>query len=241
MQIKRFDLNAGIAWLRHGWALSERARGVWLALAAIYLAILALLNVVPFLGPLVVTLLTPLFIAGAMETARESGTQDAGAYLRRAWRFLTRVLGDADRTVSIMVVSTLLLGADVVIRILAQLLHINGAAVPAYLAGSVSASIGIPALLNVALVWLLRFALMVWAPCAVYLIVLRNDPPLRAMEMAAKGVARNALAFAPVAVALLLPLIIASHFHILYAGVVGRLVLPVFMGTAYTACREMYG
>ena len=67
---RRLPANAGLAWLRSGWALFKRSPVLWVALTLVYFLIYFALALVPLVGAMVSSLLAPLFGAGFMIGAR---------------------------------------------------------------------------------------------------------------------------------------------------------------------------
>ncbi len=130
------------------WCCSAREPVLWLAMSFVYLSLAILLSQIPFIGWLILVLFTPLCMLGALSLAHtRNGLETAGDampsspdvrafrpglhYLRdlltRAARRLFSGFKEEDRLLPIMVISTLLLGGVVVIKILAQLLKVGGA------------------------------------------------------------------------------------------------------------------
>lgn len=60
----------GAHWWAAGWRLFAAAPAIWLVIAAIYLALMLGLALVPVFGPLASTLLTPILAGGALQGAR---------------------------------------------------------------------------------------------------------------------------------------------------------------------------
>ena len=251
MQIHRFGAKQGRDWLARGWRLVTLDLPTWLMMSGLYLLFASMLNWLPFVGYLVLVLLTPMLVAGAalhaaeVDSGETTRLKNAGvaALKERAARAagkLLQIFNDADRTLAVMVVATLTLGAIVLIQILAQLLKVGGAALPAMLKGGVGASIWVPALLALIVVWLAKLIVLIAAVCAVYFIVLHRDSPLTAMERSINACGANILPLLMAMLPLLVPLIVAAYVHWLITVVLGLIVLPWVITSLYVAYKDMH-
>ena len=254
MQTKRLALRQAGAWLAGGWSLFRRGPALWLAIAAIYLALAILLDQIPFVGILLVVLLTPVFAAGAFAYAADLDDQAGG----RAWpaeggigdklkslfvhaaERLLYAAGEPDRLLSLGVIATLLLGAAVVVQLLAEMLKVGGAALPAFLSGSVGPSIWVPALISLAVVVALKLFLTFVMLYAVQLVIVERHSPLTALEYGANACVGSLLPLLGIGVALILPLIIAMGIGYLPMVVVGLVVLPLLTASLYRSYRDLY-
>lgn len=244
----RFSINA----LAHAWAQFRRQPLPWLAMATVYVALAGALHIIPFIGYLVMVLLTPLMLAGALLTAHEWETENAADAPGGEWRErlmqrlsdavakLFRVFGDSDRALATMVIATFTLGAVVLLQIVAQLLRVGGAALPAMAAGSVSASVWLPALLSLIFIWLVKLFLIWVASLAVALVVFRGDAPLHAMETGVRICVAQAGSLALIALALLVPLIVAAYLSAPIAYLVALVTLPLYVSALHFTFKTLY-
>ncbi len=253
MQVKKLAASHSKAWIGCGWQLFFKNRALWLAMSAIYVALAVLLMQLPFVGPLLLVLLTPALAAGAFMTSRELETEKRAAAVRgisfkdrvqalfaRALNQLLRVFSEPDKTLSIMVVATLTLGAAVVVQVLGQLLHANTDAWPALVDGSVEVTIWLPWLLRLAFVIALKLVLALIMLYAVHQVVIDLQSPLAALENSVNACIGNAAPLSAVALVLMLPLIIATEFGGVTLGVIGLLILPVLLTSIYCSYKDMY-
>jgi hypothetical protein len=67
--ITRYPAARGAVWLRESFAMFSRARWQWLLLLMLYYAVMATIDVVPFIGQLVVPILKPVFAVGFLAAA----------------------------------------------------------------------------------------------------------------------------------------------------------------------------
>ena len=78
MQARSVAAGQGWLWIRDGFGLFRQNPVIWIALFFIYLLICMVLSVVPVVGPIVLNLLAPVFVAGFMMGCR---ALDAGEEL----------------------------------------------------------------------------------------------------------------------------------------------------------------
>lgn len=259
----------GWGWIKHGMALFRRKPVLWLAMAVVYLSMAILLSQIPFIGWLILVLLTPLCMLGALPVAQ---TQDGaeppthvvpaapgmrafrawGNYLRdlltHAARRLFNGFKEEDKLLPIMVISTLLLGGVVLVNILAQLLKVGGAALPALLAGSVGPSVWITALIGLAVVLGLEVLLIMAFLYTVPLILFRREQPLPSIELSFTGALNNPGAFAVfvsvfavIAETLrVLFLLLTFPYDYLAFFVVGLVALPVFIAGLNASYQDLF-
>ncbi len=258
MQIKKLDARQGWAWIAAGWRLFQKDRGLWLAMAFVYLVITIAFDQIPFIGYLLLVLITPIFAAGALLASSELDAEPISRpnlalnnfpgwkdnlkrLFARALKQLFRLFYDPERTLAVMVVATLALGAAVIIQVLAQFLKVGGSALPAMAAGSVGARIWVPALISLFIVWLLKLILIFSTLYAVYRIAVNNEAPLAALEMSVKTCAKNPFSLAIVAGILLIPLMLLAYLGYIALLVSGLLALPVLITSVYASTKEVYG
>jgi len=252
MTMASMAARRGYAWLKVGWRLFRRDTTLWVAMAAFYLIMVAVLDQIPFIGYLLLVFVTPLMLAGALITAAEveqtepdhKKIDDWRAWLklltRRALISLLRVFVDPAKTLSVMVLATLLLGAVVVVQILAQLLKVGGPALPAMLQGSVGPSIWVPALISLFLVWLLKLLLAFGTLYAVQLVAIGEETPLGALEKSARALMNHAGAITVLALLLPVPLMLIASFSDIAVLLVSLLSLPMLVTSVYSSAQEVY-
>lgn len=254
MQTESLTARFAATALAHAWAQFRRQPLPWLAMATVYVAIAGALQIIPFIGYLVMVLLTPLMLAGALVTAHEwdadARAHDTGASgewrerlmqrLSDAVAKLFRVFGDSDHALATMVVATFTLGAVVLLQIVAQLLRVGGAALPAMAAGSVSASVWLPALLSLIFIWLVKLFLILLATLAVALVIFRGHAPLHAMEASVRICVQQARGLALIALLLLVPIVIVAYISAPIAYLVALVTLPLYVLALYFTFKTLY-
>ncbi|HEX19859.1 MAG TPA: DUF975 family protein [Acidiferrobacteraceae bacterium] len=71
MQYKRVSVEEAIDWIKQGWELFKKEPGLLIVMTLIYFGISIAGSLVPLVGPIAVTLLSPALGAGFMYVARE--------------------------------------------------------------------------------------------------------------------------------------------------------------------------
>lgn len=252
MSINQAAATQSQAWILTGWDLLRKNVALWSAISITYIALALVLNLIPFIGYLILVLLTPILLGGAALTAegleskpyRLPTPAPLGDSIKTlftdAAHKLFQVFFTPDRALALMVVATFTLGGVVLLQIVAELLKVGGKAIPAMLAGSVSASIWLPALLSLAVVWTLKFALFIIAVMATYLVVFRQEPPLAAMENGAVTCAKNARAMVLLVIVFWLPLALLSYLSHYFALAGALILLPPFVTASYSGFKTVF-
>jgi len=266
---KRVPAISGWVWVKHGIAQFRQEPVLWLALAFVYLSLAILLSQIPFVGWLILVLFTPLLMLGALQVAHAQvdpglpantlpvppaqrefrlWTQYLRDLLTRAARRLLNGFKDEDKLLPIMVISTLLLGGVIVINILAQLLKVGGAALPAMLAGSVGPTVWVTALIGLVVVLSLEALLLMAFLYTVPLILFRREHPLPSIELSFAAALNNLWAFAifvsvfaVIAEAMRIQfLLFIFPFDYLVFFLVGLVVLPVFINGLNASYQDLF-
>jgi len=266
---KRVSATTGWAWVVSGVALFRTEPVLWLAMAFVYLVMAIVLSQIPFIGWLILVLFTPLLMLGALSVAQALAgpglpanavpTAPTGRdvrawanYLRdlltRAARRLFQGFSNEDKLLPVMVISVLLLGGVVVISILAQLLKVGGAALPAMFSGSVGPTVWVTALIGLVVVISLETLLLMAFLYTVPLILFRREHPLPSIEMSFSGALNNLGAFIifisvfAVIGEILRILFLRFFFPFDYLAffIVGLVALPVFIAALNASYQDLF-
>jgi len=83
MEIRKVDAGQGWRWIADGFGLFRKNPLIWIVLFVIYLLILMLFTIIPVVGPLIMSVLAPVFAAGFMLACRdlENGSELELRYL----------------------------------------------------------------------------------------------------------------------------------------------------------------
>ena len=269
IRTKQVPAINGWWWVKHGVVLFRQEPVLWLAMAFVYLSMAILLSQIPFIGWLILVLFTPLCMLGALPVTQAQDVSGLpanavptppaarefrhwGNYLRdlltHAARRLFSGLTQEDRLLPIMVISTLLLGGVVIINILAQLLKVGGAALPAMLAGSVGPTVWITALIGLLVVLSLETLLLMAFLYTVPLILFRREHPLPSIELSFSSALNNLGAFALFASVFagigeamrVLFLLFVFPYDYLVFFLVGLVALPVFITSLSASYQDLF-
>ena len=209
IDIKKADLQHGWSWVLGGLVTLKNDMSLWVSMGFVYMLIAIVLKLVPFIGLLLLVLISPMMLAGALQTAADqlsgamtaptrsgSGLSPQGitANLQRAAGRLFITFSDEEKLIPLMVISTLALGMVVAINILAVLLKIDGSALTAMAAGSVGPRVWVPALIGWFLVRFLQLGLIMTVLYSVPLILFRREMPLLSIEKSFTASKQNFIA-----------------------------------------------
>lgn len=223
----------GWSWIAEGWRAFMKAPGTWIAITLVMLVISFAANFIPFIGPLALTVLTPVFVGGIMLGCR---ALDEGKEIE----FRHLFAGFQNPFGGLATVGAIYLGCIIVIGLVVGL--ITGASMfammgggaaqnPAMVAGAM-ASMAIAVLLGLAL--FMPVAMLIWFAPA--LVALNQVPPVEALKQSWRGCLRNIVPSLVYGVVLLVLAIIASLPIML-----GWLVLgPVALASIYASYRDIY-
>jgi len=269
IRTKQVPAKNGWWWVKRGVVQFRQEPVLWLAMAFVYLVMAILLSQIPFIGWLILVLFTPLCMLGALPVAQAQDVSGLPAnalptppaarefrpwvnYLRvlltHAARRLFNGFTEEDKLLPIMVISTLLLGGVVIINILAQLLKVGGAALPAMLAGSVGPTVWVTALIGLMVVLSLETLLLMAFLYTVPLILFRREHPLPSIELSFSSALNNLGAFVLFASVFaiigemmrVLFLLFIFPFDYLVFFLVGLVALPVFIAGLNASYQDLF-
>lgn len=223
----------GWNWIADGWRMFLKSPGLWIAIIVVMLAISLAANFIPLVGPLALTLLTPVFMAGLMLGCR---ALDEGEELE----FRHLFAGFQTQLGSLITVGAIYLGLIVAIMLVVGV--ITGASIFAMASGGGAHN---PALMGAAFLTVLLAILVgaaLFVPVAMLLwfapalVALHQIAPVEAMKQSFTGSVRN-----------IVPFLIYSVVLFVLAGIatlpimLGWLVLgPVMAASIYTSYRDIY-
>lgn len=261
--IKTFGIAHGLSWLHAGLRVYGKAPAVWAALALVYLAIGFLLNLLPFVGRLVMVLLSPLFAAGAfalaaeleqaapaepppMPSSRTGGRAVAELFKQAAGRLFS-VSGNLDRALPFLIVGAFALGGVVFIQILVQSLKVGTHTLSVLFSGAIALSALLPTLLGLITVVAIEIAFAMTLAFVVALILFQNQAPLSALRISFTTSLANTLPLTTFSLPFLLGLgalqwlfsAVGSYAYIAYF-VLGVTLLPILIAGLYRSHRELH-
>lgn len=263
IDIKKADLQHGWSWVLDGLVTLKKDVGLWICMGLIYMLIAIALKLIPFIGLLLLVLISPMLLAGALQTAGDlhsgnlaapthSGStlspQGITANLQRATGRLFIIFSDEEKLIPLMVISTLTLGMVVVINILAVLLKIDGSALTAMAAGSVGPRVWVPALIGWFLVRFLQLGLIMTVLYSVPLILFRREMPLLSIEKSFAASKQNFIAVCAFGVPFLLVYILINvmffalsfPFDDLAVLLLGWIAVPIFATSLFRSYQDLF-
>lgn len=230
----------GVAWWSEGWRLFALSPWVWIGITVVFVVIVALLHVVPLIGSVASTVLSPVLAGGIMAGCR---AQDRGGELTINHLFS----GFSDRLTPLLVLGLFYLAGTVVIVCVVLVIAVgtigmSGISVlmsgdPAAATLTALATFGLGALLAVLVGMLIALPLMMAYWFAPALVMLRNDEPVAALKASFFACLANVV-----------PMLIYSIVGVVLAIVatipffLGWFVLgPVFAASIYASYKDIFG
>lgn len=233
MEARTVDVSRGVAWFAGGWSLFMKDPGVWIVLGIMTLAITVVLSLIPFLGVLALSLISPVLGAGLLYAAREA---DAGRALDVLYLF--QGFRERDKLTPLLSLGAVAL-VGLIIALAIAFLLVGGSMVAMMMSGdrhvlNTGAMGGFVLAGLVILVVELVVAMAV--VYAIPLVMFRGVPAGAALRSSLNANLRN-----------LLPLLVFGVIY-LFVAVLATLplmlgwivLLPVSMATVYLSYKDMY-
>ena len=221
----------GWDWIASGWELFKKQVGMWIALLILFLVVMAVISVIPVLGGIATTLLTPVFSAGLFVAAK---AVDEG----RSLEFGQLFAGFREPFVKLLLVGAIYLGIALVIALVVG--FATGVSILAIGAGT-QPDIATPAaLLAFALAVLIMLALLLPVIMAIWfaspLVAFHGRGAIEAMQESFLGCLKNIVPFLVYGVVIMVLGVLAA----IPLGL-GWLVLgPVLAASAYTSYKDIF-
>ena len=236
MEVRKIEAGRGWRWIADGFGLFRKNPPIWIALFIIYFLIVIVVSIIPVVGPLLMTLLAPVFTASFMLACRN---MEAGEELELGYL----IAGFKHNTGQLITVGRLYLVGSITILGLMMMAgggSILGAAALGQMQGTEPNQVMIGAMGGTLVALLVAFALLVpllmaywFAPA---LVVLRNMTAMDAMKLSFFGCLRNMWPFAIFGViAFILMMIAMIPFGL------GMLILvPVLNASIYVGYKDVF-
>jgi uncharacterized membrane protein len=233
METRAVTVADGIGWFSCGWRIFMRNPGLWIVLGLIFLAIVVVLSLIPFLGGLALALIGPVLMAGLLYAAREA---DAGRALDAM--HVLQGFKEKDKVTPLLSLGGISVAAAVV----------SGIIVFALIGGSMMAAsqgdgwpahapaIGIGAMLGGLLILTIQLAVGMALIYATPLIMFHTVALGEALRSSFRACLRNWLPLTVFGILYLVLAILASMPFML--GWI--LLLPVSVGMLYCSYRDFY-
>jgi uncharacterized membrane protein len=223
----------GWRWIAEGWRFFLKAPGTWIAIVVFMLLISFAANFIPFIGPIAMMVLTPVFGGGVMLGCR---ALDEGGELELRHLFAGFQAPLGKLAVLGAVYLALVLAVAVVVGVItgASLFAMfgGGAAQDPAMVGGALATLALGMLVGLAL--MVPVAMLLWFAPA--LVALDQVAPADALKASWSGCMKNLVPFLIYGLALFVLAIVASLPLML-----GWLALgPVMAASIYTSYRDIY-
>lgn len=230
------SFGQGLAWLNEAWALFVARPGFWVALAVVLFALHIAMAMVPIIGNLASSLLSPVFIAGVVLAAKSlDDNQEPALNMLFA--------GFSDHFGQLVLVAAIYLALTVIMVVLVMVPVAFMLGMGAVLSEATNMQSGQmdPAMaFSVLMAVLIIFALMVPVLMAYWfapaLVMLEGRSAVDAMKASFKGCLKNVMPFLLYGVLSIIFAILAMLPFFL-----GLLIFyPVIMITIYTSYKDIY-
>lgn len=231
--VKTVSTSQGAAWVIQGWRIFMRNPGMWIAEGLGLVVAVVVLHLIPFVGGLVVSLISPVLMAGLLFAAREV---DEGRPLE--FGYLIRGFQESEALNGLLAI-----GGIVVVGTIASAIILAvflGGAMMAAMQGDlteVSAAVsGTGGLVGLLLAFAVETALAMAVIYAIPLVMFKKTPVGEAMRASVNACTRN---FMPLLVFSVIYLVISVIASLpLMLGWV--LLLPASIGMLYASYRDCF-
>jgi hypothetical protein len=251
--------SRGIDWIVQGWHLVQEQPSSWFGMAAIYLVLGFTLKLIPFMGDLLLVLITPMLLASVVAVLAQeksavhqnvNGRASSMPALFQAWlaqpaQELVSILTREDKVFGAVLLGIVSLGLAMLVKITGYLL-IGGSMVSGLTAGQLNAA-QITTVLGMFVVVILYLVLAMGLLYSVPRTVLGNRPPFEAIAESFSACRDNAVPL----------LTLAAPFLIVYLGIIatfakshwlgyllvfsaGGVALPTFVASVYCSYLAIY-
>jgi uncharacterized membrane protein len=237
VKVRRVDAVRGWQWIAEGFGLFRKNPLVWIVLFVIYFLIIVVVSIVPLLGPMLMSLLAPVFTAGFMLACRdvEKGEELELGYLAAGFRQHAGQLvtvGGFYLIGSVIIVGIMMMAGGGAVLGAAAVNQMQGADPNQTMVGAMG---GMTIALLVALALLVPLLMAYWFAPA--LVVFHGMPALQAMRLSFLGCLRNLapfLVYGTISFALILVAMIPAGLGML-------LLVPVLNASIYAGYKDIFG
>lgn len=245
------QFKAGLRWARGGWDRVRSDLPLWLGMSGLFLVPAALLIQLPFAGALIVVLLCPMLLGGALLAAAEhSNPALVGSsyqrWVKRPARELLQALADPTHVYPIVLLGIVTLGLVVTVFIVQHLFGI-GSLSGLRSASTLGTASTLSLLLGALVAGLLHVALLLALFFAVHRTLFAKRDPLTAMSESLSACIKHAWAILGLACVFAVPyLVIISAFNLsvllgyLLLFTVGLVSLPALVVASYYSYRDVF-
>lgn len=254
-----FGLSQGKTWIACGRRMVLEQKPLWYGMTAVYFVLGFLLKLIPFMGDLLLILITPMLLAGVVwgraqeqrtEPPAKPGSSSPAQALFQTWiaqpaQELLRIFTHEDKMFAAVLLGIVTLGLVMLVKIIGYLL-VGGSMVSGLAANQLNMS-QITILLGMGLVAVLSVLLAMGLLYSVPLTILSNRQPLAAISESFSTCRENAGSLLALVVPFFLVYLVImvafakSHWlgYLLLISA-GVLALPVFVAAVYCSYLTLY-
>lgn len=245
------QVRQALRWIECGWRLLQQSLPLWIGMSFLYLMLAALLEAIPFAGHLLLVLLSPMLLAGALyalpaaPAANDNGSR--ARFVAAPARQLMQAFATEARVYPNVLMGILVVGFVVAIAI-AQYLIGAGSVTAEWAAARHGAAHTISAVLRLAASGVLYALLIMALFYATHRVVYGHREPMTAIADSFAAARRHAGALATLVLVFLVPYItVAGAFQAApwlgYIALfsVGVVALPLLVLASYCSYREVFG
>ncbi len=253
-------VQQGVAWIRRGWRLVRKHKPLWFGMTAVYFVFGFLLKLIPFMGDLLLILVTPMLLASVVwgriqgnQASHTNGSWRASSqaqalfqtWLARPAQELVRIFTVEDKVFGAVLLGIVTLGLAMSVKIIGYLL-IGGSMISGLTAGQLSAP-QITTVLGILVIVILYLMLAMGLLYSVPLTVLGNRQPFSAISESFSVCRQYRVPLlaltVPFFLVYLLIMAAFAKFHWLgYLLVIsaGFVAVPVFVASVYSSYLTLY-
>lgn len=242
-------------WLRAGYRLMHGAPRMWFGMTLIYFLIAAVLRLIPFMGGLVLILISPWLLAGTLTGAREPGAPPAAG--PRGWieslllmpmRRFVQPTRDEHRLAALAIACIVVFGFALLIRIVEELFLKGGAMATGLAATGLAPRMGAGFAIAAVIVAVAYLMLLMAVYYLVPLVLFRGRAPIEAMMESFRTCLHNAGAWILLMGIFFIPyaLIVFAYAWMPWTGLLltltlGFLLVPLFVATSFASFEALFG
>ena len=223
---RKVPAGNGVEWIKRGWELFTQSPGMWIALNLLYMVMVMVVSMIPFLG-IATNLFMPVFMGGFMIGCR---ALEQGEELQVGHLFA----GFSDHMGRLVLVGLMYLVG--VIAIVAVGGIMAAIMIPATKAMGAESLAFIPIILIALVAMLFMFPLVMAIWLAPPLVVFHEVPPFEAMKASFLGCLKNFVPFLVYGLVLMVAAVVAMLPCFLGLFVLG----PVVFASMYASYQDIY-